>query len=142
MKDRKLKVAIAHGTGNARVLLERLRAGETFHFVEIMACPGGCVGGGGQPIYGSRERKEVSLDYRHNRADALGRIDAAKTLRRSHENPDVLRLYKEFLGQPLGEVSRNLLHTCYTPRGKLPGFQFGGIKGSHAGHALDNMPDT
>ena len=142
LKDRKLKVAIAHGTSNARVLLERLRAGETFHFVEIMACPGGCVGGGGQPIYGSRERKEVSLDYRHNRADALGRIDAAKTLRRSHENPDVLRLYKEFLGQPLGEVSRNLLHTCYTPRGKLPGFQFGGIKGSHAGHALDNMPDT
>ena len=111
LKDRKLKVAIAHGTGNARVLLERLRAGETFHFVEIMACPGGCVGGGGQPIYGSRERKEVSLDYRHNRADALGRIDATKTLRRSHENPDVLRLYKNFWANPWGKCPG----TCFIP---------------------------
>lgn len=140
LKDRIIKVAIAHGTGNARVLLDRLRSGEPFDFVEIMACPGGCVGGGGQPIYGSRWRKEISLDYRHNRADALDRIDASKALRRSHENPDVQKIYKEFLGSPLGEVSRNLLHTYYTPRGKLPGFHFGGIKGSHEGHVEENIP--
>ncbi|HPU36311.1 MAG TPA: [Fe-Fe] hydrogenase large subunit C-terminal domain-containing protein, partial [Bacillota bacterium] len=142
LKGRKLKLAIAHGTGNARVLLERIRAGESFDFVEIMACPGGCVGGGGQPIYGSRERKVVSLDYRHNRADALGRIDASKTLRRAHENPDVLRLYKEFLGQPLGELSRKLLHTSYTPRGKLPVFQFGELKGKQGGQAAENIPQV
>lgn len=140
LKGRPIKVAIAHGTGNARVLMDRLKAGEQFDYVEIMACPGGCVGGGGQPIFGTREHKEISLDYRHNRADALDRIDYSKELRRAHENPAVKKIYKEFLGHPLSDMSRKLLHTYFTPRGKLPGFNFGGVKGSHAGHVKENMP--
>lgn len=140
LKGRPIKVAIAHGTGNARVLMDRLKAGEQFDYAEIMACPGGCVGGGGQPIFGTREHKEISLDYRHNRADALGRIDYSKELRRAHENPAVKKIYEEFLDRPLSEKSRKLLHTYYTPRGKLPGFNFGGTKGSHAGHVEENMP--
>lgn len=128
LKGRTIKVAIAHGTGNARILLDRMKAGEKFDYVEIMACPGGCVGGGGQPIFGTREHKEISLDYRHNRADALDRIDYSRELRRAHENPAVKKIYDEFLGHPLSEKSKKLLHTCYTPRGKLPGFDFGGIK--------------
>ena len=139
LKGRPIKVAIAHGTGNARVLMDRLKAGEQFDYVEIMACPGGCVGGGGQPIFGTREHKEISLDYRHNRADALDRIDFSKELRRSHENPAVKKIYEDFLGHPLSEKSRKLLHTYFTPRGKLPGFNYGGIKGSHAGHVEENM---
>lgn len=140
LKGRPIKVAIAHGTGNARVLMDRLKAGEQFDYAEIMACPGGCVGGGGQPIFGTREHKEISLDYRHNRADALDRIDYAKELRRAHENPAVKKIYDEFLKRPLSEKARKLLHTCYTPRGKLPGFNFGGTKVSRAGQVEENMP--
>lgn len=140
LKGRDIKVAIAHGTGNARVVMDRIKAGEQFDYVEVMACPGGCVGGGGQPIFGTREHKEISLDYRHNRAEALHEIDISKELRRAHENPAVKIIYDEFLGHPLSEMSRKLLHTYYTPRGKLPGFNFGGIKGSHAGHVRENMP--
>lgn len=133
LKGRRIKVAIAHGTGNARVLMERLKAGEQFDYAEIMACPGGCVGGGGQPIFGTREHKEISLDYRHNRADALDRIDVAKELRRAHENPAVKKIYEEFLEHPLSEKAKKLLHTCYTPRGKLPGFDWGRAEGNRAG---------
>lgn len=141
LKGRPIKVAIAHGTGNARILMDRLKAGEQFDYVEIMACPGGCVGGGGQPIFGTREHKEISLDYRHNRADALDRIDYSKELRRAHENPAVKKIYEEFLGRPLGEMSNKLLHTFYTPRGELPGLNLGGIKGSHAGKVEEKRPD-
>ncbi|MDD4335384.1 MAG: iron hydrogenase small subunit, partial [Desulfotomaculaceae bacterium] len=140
LKGRKIKVAIAHGTSNARIIMERLKAGEQFDYVEIMACPGGCVGGGGQPIFGTREHKEISLDYRHNRADALDRIDFSKELRRAHENPAVKKIYKEFLGHPLSNMSKKLLHTYYTPRGKEPGLNLGGIKGKHAGHVKENIP--
>ncbi|MCL6638231.1 MAG: [FeFe] hydrogenase, group A [Firmicutes bacterium] len=140
LKGRDIKVAIAHGTGNARVVMDRLKAGEQFDYVEVMACPGGCVGGGGQPIFGTRDHKEISLDYRHNRADALHKIDISKELRRAHENPAVKKIYDEFLGHPLSEMSKKLLHTYYTPRGKLPGFNFGGMKGGHAGHVRENMP--
>lgn len=140
LKGRKIKVAIAHGTGNARVIMDRLKAGEQFDYVEIMACPGGCVGGGGQPIFGTREHKEISLDYRHNRADALDRIDFSKELRRAHENPAVKKIYDEFLGHPLSDMSKKLLHTYYTPRGKEPGLNLGGIKGDHEGHVKENMP--
>lgn len=122
LKNRKIKVAIAHGTGNARKILDRMKAGEQFDYVEIMACPGGCVGGGGQPIFGSREHKEISLDYRHNRADALYRIDYSRRIRLSHENPAVQKIYAEFLGAPLSEKAKKLLHTYYTPRGPLPGY--------------------
>ncbi len=116
LKGRRIKVAIAHGTGNARRLLGRLKEGEQFDYAEIMACPGGCVGGGGQPIFGTREHKEISLDYRHNRADALHRIDCGRELRRAHENPAVKKIYAEFLGRPLSETARELLHTSFTPR--------------------------
>ncbi|OPY57338.1 MAG: NADP-reducing hydrogenase subunit HndC [Pelotomaculum sp. PtaU1.Bin035] len=140
LKGRPIKVAIAHGTGNARILMDRLKAGEQFDYVEIMACPGGCVGGGGQPVFGTREHKEISLDYRHNRADALDRIDYSKKLRRAHENPAVKKIYEDFLGRPLGDMSKKLLHTYYTPRGVLPGFNFGELKGSHDGHNKENKP--
>lgn len=116
LKGRRIKVAIAHGTGNARRLLDRLKEGEQLDYAEIMACPGGCVGGGGQPIFGTREHKEISLDYRHNRADALYQIDYKRELRRAHENPAVKKIYAEFLGHPLSDTAKKLLHTCYTPR--------------------------
>lgn len=122
LKGRKIKVAIAHGTGNARKVLDRMKEGEEFDYVEIMACPGGCVGGGGQPIFGSREHKEISLDYRHNRADALYRIDYSRRIRLSHENPAVQKIYAEFLGGPLSPMAKKLLHTHYTPGGPLPGY--------------------
>ncbi|MGI9861265.1 NADH-dependent [FeFe] hydrogenase, group A6 [Moorella naiadis] len=122
LKGRKIKVAIAHGTGNARQVLNRMKGGEQFDYVEIMACPGGCVGGGGQPIFGSREHKEISLDYRHNRADALYRIDYSRRIRLSHENPAVQKIYAEFLEGPLSPTAKKLLHTHYTPRGPLPGY--------------------
>jgi NADH-quinone oxidoreductase subunit G len=140
LKDQTIKIAIAHGTGNARVFLDRLKAGEQFDYVEIMACPGGCVGGGGQPIFGTREHKEISLDYRHNRADALNRIDYSKELRRAHENPAIKKIYSEFLKHPLSDKSKNLLHTYYTPRGKLPELNQGDIKGHVAGQVKVNMP--
>jgi len=140
LKGRRIKVAIAHGTGNARILMERLKAGEKFDYAEIMACPGGCVGGGGQPIFGTREHKEISLDYRHNRADALDRIDYSRELRRAHENPAVKKIYEDFLGHPLSDISKKLLHTYYNPRGTLPGFDRGGTKGGYAGHIEGNMP--
>ncbi len=115
--DKTIKVAIAHGTGNARIILDRILQGDHYDYVEIMGCPGGCVGGGGQPILGRRDYKRISLDYRHNRADSLYKIDMHSQLRQSHNNPDVKRLYAEFLGKPLGEKSKKLLHTTYTPRG-------------------------
>ncbi len=99
---KKIKVAIAHGTGNARIILDRILNGEHYDYIEVMGCPGGCVGGGGQPILGGRDHKRISLDYRHNRADALYKIDVHSQLRQSHDNPDVKRLYNEFLGKPLG----------------------------------------
>ncbi|WP_243237390.1 NADH-dependent [FeFe] hydrogenase, group A6 [Heliobacterium chlorum] len=106
-----IRVAVAHGTGNARRVLEAIQAGERIDFVEVMACPGGCVGGGGQPILGGRDHKKVSLDYRHDRADALYDIDSHKNLRYSHENPVVQLLYREILGHPGSELAHRLLHT-------------------------------
>ena len=108
-----VRVAVSHGLGNARKLLERVKEGKVqYHFIEIMACPGGCVGGGGQPI-------PVNNDVRTRRAQALYAEDCALTLRKSHESPSVKKLYEEFLGAPLGEKSHHLLHTTYTPRSKF-----------------------
>jgi iron-only hydrogenase group A len=108
-----VRVAVSHGLGNARKLLDRVKEGKVqYHFIEIMACPGGCVGGGGQPI-------PVNNDVRTRRAQALYAEDCALTLRKSHESPSVKRLYEEFLGAPLGEKSHHLLHTHYTPRSKF-----------------------
>ncbi len=104
----KLRIGIAHGLGNARILLEKVRSGEeNFHAIEIMACPGGCIGGGGQPQH---HGNEAILSAR---ASALYREDKCKELRKSHENPDIIRLYNEYLGKPLSQRAHELLHTHY-----------------------------
>lgn len=119
--DKVLTVAVAHGTGNAKRALDRFKSGEQkFDYMEVMACPGGCVGGGGQPILGGRDHKKISLDYRHNRADTLYDVDRGKRLRMSHDNPRVQQIYKEFLGHPLSETAKKYLHTSYTVRGRFP----------------------
>jgi iron-only hydrogenase group A len=114
LKGVTLKVAVAHGTAQARRLMEDIRAGGRFsqcHFIEVMACPGGCLGGGGQPI-------PTSPSIRAARAQAIYAEDLALTLRKSHENPHVLKLYEEFLTDgPGGGQSHRYLHTHYTPRG-------------------------
>ena len=105
-----VKVAVAHGLGNARKLLQSIKAGAQYHFIEIMACPGGCVSGGGQPI-------PVNNEIRRLRAEALYQEDRDLGLRKSHVNPSITRIYEEFLVAPLGEKSHHLLHTKYTARG-------------------------
>lgn len=118
-----IRVAVAHGLGNANRLLDIVRQDPgRYHFIEIMGCPGGCIGGGGQPYAGINS---IPLDEEtlKKRAQALYDIDRQKTIRRAHNNPDVRRLYKEFLGKPLGEKSHELLHTHYSaklPRGIVP----------------------
>ena len=111
-----LKVAIAHGTANAKQVMENIKAGgelASFHFIEFMGCPGGCLGGGGQPI-------PTSHEIRAARAKAIYSEDSAYAIRKSHENPAVLKIYKEFLTDgPCGHRSHELLHTTYTPRGKF-----------------------
>ena len=112
-----LKVVVAHGLSNAKKILEEIKNGEAdYQFVEIMACPGGCVMGGGQPIKSSKVRSEV--DVRRLRADALYTIDEKSTIRKSHENPAVQKLYKEFLEKPGSHKSHELLHTTYVAREK------------------------
>jgi len=106
----KVRVAVAHGLARVRTLIERLRAGEaSYDFVEVMACPGGCIGGAGQP-YGS------TMSSVSRRMEALYQEDRDKAIRCSHHNPAVKQLYDEYLGQPLGACSHRLLHTHYTPR--------------------------
>ena len=106
-----LKVGIAHGLGNARHLLEDIRNGHNeYHVIEIMACPGGCIGGGGQPLH------HGNSDVLYARANALYREDANKPLRKSHENPYIQSLYSEYLGQPCGKLAHELLHTHYYDR--------------------------
>jgi iron-only hydrogenase group A len=112
-----LKVMIAHGTAHAKQVMEMLKAGELadVHFIEIMACPGGCIGGGGQPI-------PTSPAIREARAKAIYAEDEDLPLRKSHENPIVAEIYKEFLTEgPCGHLSHKLLHTTYTKRGKKIG---------------------
>lgn len=103
-----IHIGIAHGLGNARKLIERVREGkEQFHAIEVMACPGGCISGGGQPYH------RGNTDVIRKRFDALYREDEGKAIRKSHENPSIIKLYKEFLGEPCGEKSHHLLHTHY-----------------------------
>ncbi len=101
-----LKVGVAHGLSNSRKLMEAIKQGEEFHFIEIMTCPGGCIGGGGQP-------RNTDDSVRLKRMNAIYAEDEGKTLRKSHENPDIQRLYERYLGKPLGETSHHLLHTHY-----------------------------
>jgi len=110
-----LKVAIANSTGAAKRLIKKIQAGEaTYHFVEVMACPGGCVNGGGQPIVDASTRMDV--DPRVARAAGLYAEDEAKTIRKSHENPDIVKIYEDFLGKPGSHKAHDLLHTTYTAR--------------------------
>jgi len=112
-----LKVVVASGLANARKIMEEIKSGKAdYHFVEIMACPGGCVMGGGQPIKNSKTR--ASVDVRKLRAEALYSIDEASTIRKSHENPAIKKMYQEFLGRPGGEKSHKYLHTHYTAKEK------------------------
>ena len=116
-----LKVAIASGAKNAKVLLDQIREGKSeYAFIEIMGCPGGCINGGGQPyvkpMFLPKEDENILETYRAKRASVLYSEDERQTLRQSHHNPDVQRLYKEFLGEPLGEMSEKLLHTHYNAK--------------------------
>lgn len=112
---KKVRVAVAHGLGNARKLLDSIKAGEkTYDFIEIMGCPGGCVTGGGQPIVPARIQAQVNV--KQLRAKALYDEDRALPLRKSHENPVIKELYEKFLGEPCGHKSHELLHTHYTDR--------------------------
>jgi iron-only hydrogenase group A len=107
-----LKVAVAHGLVNARKLIEEIRAGRAnYHFIEVMTCPGGCIGGGGQP-------RMTTNEIRKARIAAIYAEDEGRPLRKSHTNPAIKQIYVEFLGQPLGEKSHHLLHTHYTKRGR------------------------
>ncbi|MCC6160240.1 MAG: iron hydrogenase small subunit [Deltaproteobacteria bacterium] len=110
LEGAELKVAVAHGLHNARDVIEAVKSGKkSYHFIEVMTCPGGCIGGGGQPRF-------TDDSVRLARIAAIYREDEGKRLRKSHENPDVAKLYKEFLEKPLGHRSHELLHTKYVTR--------------------------
>ena len=112
LEGAELKVAIAHGLANARILMKEVSKGKApYHFIEIMACPGGCLGGGGQPV-------PTNLEIRKKRMEALYAEDRGMPLRKSHENPEIIKLYDEFLKEPNGHLSHELLHTHYRKRDK------------------------
>ncbi|MHB9036675.1 MAG: NADH-dependent [FeFe] hydrogenase, group A6 [Armatimonadota bacterium] len=112
--DLDVKVAVASGLSNARKLMDLIMEGKAdYHFIEIMCCPGGCIGGGGQPI-------PTTDEIRLKRIEATYREDEGLPMRKSHQNPAVMALYEEFLGEPLGHMSHKLLHTKYTRRSIWP----------------------
>lgn len=107
----KLRVAVAHTLKNARVLLDQIEEGKSpYAFIEVMTCPGGCLGGGGQPI-------PTTWEVRQKRAESIYREDSIKPIRKSHDNPAIKELYEDFLKKPLGHISHELLHTNYVERG-------------------------
>ena len=117
INDTPLRVAVAHTLGNARTLMEQIRSGESpYAFIEVMACPGGCLGGGGQPI-------PTNEAIRKKRAESIYQEDRNFEVRKSHENSEIQALYKDFLIEPLGEKSHHLLHTTYTKRGEYKVFE-------------------
>ncbi len=107
--DLPVRVAVAHTLSNAKIILDEVKAGEPYHFIEIMTCPGGCIGGGGQPI-------PTNEEIRQKRIDAIYEADRGLPYRKSHENPAIKVIYEEFLGEPLGHKSHELLHTHYQKR--------------------------
>ncbi|SHJ43017.1 NAD(P)-dependent iron-only hydrogenase catalytic subunit [Dethiosulfatibacter aminovorans DSM 17477] len=112
--DMDLHIGIAHGLGNARKLLDEIRAGKSkFHAIEIMACPGGCIGGGGQPYH------HGDMNIIRERQKAIYEEDKGKKRRKSHENEEIIKLYEEFLGEPYGQKAHDLLHTHYEAREKI-----------------------
>ncbi|MGI6113084.1 MAG: NADH-dependent [FeFe] hydrogenase, group A6 [Mahellales bacterium] len=113
--DIKINAAVAHGLGNAKKLLDKVKSGEKeYHFIEIMACPGGCVTGGGQPILNAKELMDINPKV--ERAKAIYSEDQSLTFRKSHENPQVKAIYDEFLGEPNSHKAHELLHTHYKKR--------------------------
>ncbi|MGL4283176.1 MAG: NADH-dependent [FeFe] hydrogenase, group A6 [Eubacterium aggregans] len=117
--DLTVKIAVAHCGANIRQVMDALRRGEfdDYHFIEFMGCPGGCVNGGGQPIVSSKVRMEK--DIRVERAKALYNEDEAKTYRKSYQNPAIIKLYEEYLGEPGGHKSHKLLHTTYSAKPRI-----------------------
>lgn len=110
LEGAELKVAIAHGLTNADKLMKKVASGQAdYHFIEIMACPGGCIGGGGQPI-------PTNMSIRQKRIDAIYSEDMSLEIRKSHENPEVIEIYKDFLGEPNSHKAHDLLHTHYVER--------------------------
>lgn len=126
VKGKILKVAVASGMRNAEILLEQVRKGESpYTFIEIMGCPGGCINGGGQPyikpMFLPNEDDNILETYRQKRASVLYKEDERCVVRQSHNNPDIIRLYKDYLGEPCSERSEELLHTHYnTHRERYP----------------------
>jgi len=114
-KDTEIMVAVAHGTANAAKVLNAVKNGEKqYHFIEVMACPGGCVHGGGQSHVSAKARLDVNP--KSKRADALYELDRSLPLRKSHKNPEVIKLYEEFLKEPNSHLSHKLLHTHYNKK--------------------------
>jgi len=114
--DKTLNVAVANGLNNAKTILDKVKEGKKqYHIVELMACPGGCIGGGGQP-YPTEGHYVLEKEVLKKRAKALYAIDEEKKIRKSHENPSINRLYKDFLGEPGSKKAHQLLHTTYRPR--------------------------
>lgn len=115
---RVVKTAVVHGLGNARSLMEQVRRGEVeLDFIEVMACPGGCIAGGGQPLVPEKLRDE--MDIRAVRAKAIYDEDEQLTIRQSHKNPYIKQLYEQYLGEPNGPLAHELLHTTYTKRSRF-----------------------
>ena len=117
INGKEVKVVVASGLKNAGIIMDEIKSGKAdYQFVEIMACPGGCVMGGGQPIRTSKERSEI--DIRAKRANALYTIDEKSKIRKSHENPVLQKIYEDYLGEPGGHEAHKLLHTSYVERPK------------------------
>ena len=115
--DLTVKVAVAHSTSAATVLLEKMKRGEAdYHFIEVMCCSGGCVNGGGQPRVSNKDR--LAMDIRKERAKAIYEEDESRQFRKSHKNPDILKLYDDFLEKPNSHKAHELLHTTYMERDK------------------------
>ena len=117
--DIEVRVAVAHSTGKATELLEKIKKGEApqYTFIEVMGCPGGCVNGGGQPIVSSTVRAECNVPAL--RAAAIYDEDRNMPLRKSHDNPSIKKLYADFLGEPNGHLAHELLHTTYVDRSDI-----------------------
>lgn len=115
--ERDIKVVVANGLGNAKIIMEEIKSGKAdYQFVEIMACPGGCIMGGGQPIKNSKIR--ATVDVRKKRADAMYTIDEKSQIRKSHENPVLKQIYSEYIGVPGGHKAHELFHTTYSKKEK------------------------
>ena len=116
IQDLDVNVAVVYGTQNARKFIERMKAGDKqYHFVEVMTCPGGCIGGGGQPKDIMKDKDQV----RKARIDSLYSKDSSMSLRLSHKNPDIQKIYADFYGEPLSELAEKMLHTSYTDRSAI-----------------------